>query len=444
VYRTAPISVTEGVTLDDLDPGDEMNLVFEANVSASEISSGVVSFEDITTEDFRASAAFLYTNPNTGEGILQSNERPPLAKDISLFRNSLFYANTKSVHRRTVNLLSVTDFTSGVSSLIIGNSSVTREYTFIGETEVYDITCDTFANTTADSTILVNSARNERKYYVWFDKGGGTDPAESNRETIRVDISAETSASDISAKLTETLNSVGDFDVTDNGGSVTVTLIKNGNTDDPAFGGTAPGGSWALNVTTQGDGEDTSTQHVLLSSLVSAGQAIDETARSLVRVINRDSSAPVNAIYQSGSDDLPGIILLESRSLEDDTFFLAVNDTNITGKFDPEMPTTETATAISAANPTQITSAGHGLATGNKIYIYNTDSTPALLGQYEVTFVDANNFTIPEEVTSAGTTGIWFKTDVESDNDEKGNRIFFSKASLPEAVPLVNFVDIDS
>lgn len=442
VYRTAPATATEGIDLVDIDPGDEMNLVLESNITSSEIIAGEVIVEDITTEDFRINGAFLYTNPNTGEGILQANERPPIATDIALFRNSTFYANTKSLHRLTVNLLSVSDFTSGTSNLVIGNSTVTREYTFIGVTEVYDITTDTYANTTANSILLLNSARDERKYYIWFDKGGGTDPLVANRTSVRIDISDATTAADVSLILANTLDLLDDFNVSDNGGSVTVTLAKNGDTTDPAFGTTPPGGAWAFNVTTQGEGEDTANQEILLSSIVSVAQAIDETARSIVRVINRDPSSPVNAYYLSGPDSLPGIISLESRSLEDDPFYLATSDTNITAKFDPTLPETETISAISADNPTQITSAGHGLSTGNSVYIYGTDSTPALLGQYTVTVLDANTFTVPVQVFSVGSTGIWFKTDVESDNEEKPNRLYYSKTSQPEAVPLVNYLDI--
>jgi hypothetical protein len=442
VYRTASVTVTTGLTLDDIDPGDEMNLTFEANITTAEIAAGVVTFEDIVTEDFRVAGAFLYTNPNTGEGILQANERPPIAKDLALFRNSTFYSNTKSRHKLQINLLSVLDFTSGVSDVIIGNSTVTREYVAIGETEIYDITCDTFANTTANSIILANSASNEREYYIWFDKGGGTDPLVVNRTGIRVDIAGLTSAADVSDQLTTVLDLIDDFNVSDNTGSVTVTLAKNGDTTDPTFGTPAPGGAWALLVTTQGDGEDTASQEFLLSSLISVGQSIDETARSLVRVINRDSLSPVNASYLSGPDDLPGIILLESKSISDIAFYLATSDPSVTDNFDPALPQTETISAISVDNPTEITSTSHGLTTGNSVYIYSTDSTPTLLGQYTATVLDPNTFTVPVQVFGVGTSGIWFKTDTESDNEVSPNRLYYSKIDRPEAVPIVNYIDI--
>lgn len=441
LYRTAPVTANDITSLDDLDPGDEMNLAYEANITSAEISAGEVSFEDLTTETFRASGALLYINPNTGEGILQANERPPIATDIELFRNSLFYSNTKTSHKTTLNLLSVTDFVSGTSDIIIGNSTLVSEYTFIGVAEESEVVCDSYANTTDTGYILINSAVDERKYYIWFDKGSTSDPLVSNRIGIRVEIESGDADTDVATKMAAVVDLLDDFSASESGATVTITNIKNGNTTDLSIG-SALGGSWAVSVTTQGDGEDAASNEVLLSSEASAALAIDETARSLVRVINKDSNSPVNAFYLSGVDDLPGIILLESRSLEDDPFFVATSDTNIVSKWNPELPLTETITAISAASSTEITSAGHGLSTGDTIFIYNTDSTPALQGEYEVTVTSANTFTLPVAVTVAGTTGIWYKTDVFSDNEESPNRLYYSKISQPEAVPIVNYIDI--
>jgi hypothetical protein len=441
VYRTAPITGTAGTSIDDLDPGDEMNLAFESNITSAEITAGEVTLTDITTETFRASGAFLYTNPNTGEGILQANDRPPIAKDIELFRNSLFFANTKTAHRLTLNLLSISAFTSGLSDLIIGNGTTTTEYTFVGDQEISEVTTDSFANTTDTGYILLNSARNERKYYLWFDKGSTIDPNVSGRVGIKTEIEAGDTANDVATKLASALNGVADFTASETGSVVEITNVKNGNTDDLSIG-SALGGLWAVSVTNQGDGEDSSINEVLLSNQASAALSIDETARSLVKVINKDSASPVNAFYLSGEDDLPGIILLESKSLTDAEFFVATSDTNITSQFNPELPLTETITAISVDDPTEITSAGHGLLTGDEVYIYNTDSTPALSGKYTVTVVDSNTFSVPVAVLSAGTTGIWFKANVVSDNEESPNRLFYSKLRQPEAVPITNFIDI--
>lgn len=321
LYRTANVTASGAVPFDELDPGDEMNLVFEEGITEADILAGFVTVNDIVPESFRASGAFLYTNPNSGEGILQANERPPVCKDLAVFRNTTFYANTKTVHRLTINLLSVLDFTNGVSDFIIGNSDAARTYTF-------------------DST------------------------------------------------------------------------------------------------------EDIPTQQALLSTNPSVGIAIDETAKSLVRVINGDDSSPVYAYYLSTPSSLPGQILLENRVLTDKPFYLATSDSNITDNFNPNLQLTETITAITAGNPTTIESAGHGLVSGNEVYIYGTDSTPNVIGAYEVTVLNANEFTINFETTVSGTTGLWYKTTTHSDNEEAANRLYFSKTSQPEAVPLLNFIDI--
>lgn len=67
-------------------------------------------------------------------------------------------------------------------------------------------------------------------------------------------------------------------------------------------------------------------------------------------------------------------------------------------------------TAISVAASTVVTSTAHGLSTGNTIYIIGSNSTPSIDGQQTVTVVDANNFTVPVTVTTAGTRGEFLTT----------------------------------
>lgn len=60
------------------------------------------------------------------------------------------------------------------------------------------------------------------------------------------------------------------------------------------------------------------------------------------------------------------------------------------------------------ANPTVVTSEAHGLTTGDVVYFVNSNSTPALAGQYTVTVTGVDTFTVPVNVTTAGTRGEWF------------------------------------
>jgi hypothetical protein len=448
VYRTGIVTTSTGVTLDDLDPGDEMNLIIESQVTSAEISAGEVTLTDETPDSFRESGTLLYTNPISGEGILQANDKPPLAKDINLFNDTAFYANTENIHRKNLTLLSVSAFTSTTSKLYIANNNAIREYTFVGQKEISQVICDTKANTTDGGYFLLNSASDEYRYFVWFDKTGSTsEPSAADtvgKIAVRVNISGDTTATDVGDSLAAALDSLSDFSASNASGTVTITAAKNGNVTDITAGLTSPdpGGTlWAFSVTQQGDGEDSASNHVLLSSLASIGQAIDETARSLVNIINKDSSGIVYAYYLSTSDTLPGQILLESRDFSNQ-FYLAVNESAIQNQWNPELPLAQSITSISAANPTVVTIGSHGYSNGDILHISGTDSTPALFGTYEISNVTASTFTVPVNVTGSGTTGIAFNTTVFSDNEVSPNRVYYSKPFQPEAVPLINYFDV--
>lgn len=57
------------------------------------------------------------------------------------------------------------------------------------------------------------------------------------------------------------------------------------------------------------------------------------------------------------------------------------------------------------ANPTVITSRGHGYQTGQVVTISGSDSTPTLDGTQTVTVIDEDTFTVPVNVTVAATRG---------------------------------------
>lgn len=68
-------------------------------------------------------------------------------------------------------------------------------------------------------------------------------------------------------------------------------------------------------------------------------------------------------------------------------------------------------TSSSVANPTVITATAHGLVTGDSVEIAgHTGSTPALDGDYTVTVLDDETFTVPVNVSVGGTGGTVTKT----------------------------------
>ena len=71
--------------------------------------------------------------------------------------------------------------------------------------------------------------------------------------------------------------------------------------------------------------------------------------------------------------------------------------------------------ANSLANPTVVTSVAHGLETGDVIVIAGSNSTPTINGSRTITKTGADTFTVPVNVSVAGTAGTWtFTSDAES------------------------------
>jgi hypothetical protein len=98
VYRSA---VTATASSTPLDSG--MQLVYEANPSAGDITNGYVQVTDSTPDSLRG--AYLYTGSDQ-EGILQANDPPPYCKDACAYRTFALYANVKSKQRKKITLLS--------------------------------------------------------------------------------------------------------------------------------------------------------------------------------------------------------------------------------------------------------------------------------------------------------------------------------------------------
>lgn len=91
----------------DTEPSDEMFLAYDglSPNNAGSAYSGLSRYIDDYTPDFLLGEA-LYTNPSQ-EGIVQSNDRPPLSVDMAQFKSCMFYANTRQPHRLQFQILSV-------------------------------------------------------------------------------------------------------------------------------------------------------------------------------------------------------------------------------------------------------------------------------------------------------------------------------------------------
>ena len=215
IYRTKTIA--------GFDPGDEGQLVIRQQITAPEITAGLVTINDNIANDDRG--AFIYTAP-TQEGILQANTLPPFAIDVTEYRDRLWYANTFQVQRATVKFsdfsagntvssgaftvtaavsedVALNEFDGSIDSLVrVWNRSATNPGIVAsivsGNTVLFERTSVTGAAFTITSTNLTSaedSSNDEFKNRVYFSKAGQpeavpllnfVDVGDEDKEIIRI------------------------------------------------------------------------------------------------------------------------------------------------------------------------------------------------------------------------------------------------------------------
>ena len=121
------------------EPDDNMQLVFQGQPTAGEISSRQLNITDITPDVLKGTV--LYTS---AEGIQNANSRPPFAADIELYKGLACYANCKSSQTFFLTLISgsllangnTLTFTRGATSFTItaGAAENTATGTFLNYT----------------------------------------------------------------------------------------------------------------------------------------------------------------------------------------------------------------------------------------------------------------------------------------------------------------------
>jgi hypothetical protein len=457
IYRTSVAQATGVATFDDLVPNEEYQLVYEAYPTESEMTLSSITVEDVTPDAFRG--ANLYTNSATGEGILQANETPPFAKDINRYRNSIFYANTRTRQQLLISLLGVTNMVNSFDinnppKLTISDGIKSNTYQFVtGQTEVTDVTV---------TTIVVNSkyfliSSTTTDYYVWFSvDGNGVDPKDANpltlsiRTGIRVNISSteDTDTDKVAQKIKNVLSSyLSDFIPTVDNSIVTIQNYSFGVATDSDPGDTG----FSINKVQDGRSEDESTLSVLLSTVVSPARAVDETAKSLVRIINKNVNENVYAYYVSSAYDVPGKIYLQARTLEQSAAFYILGNSSIIGQsFNPDISPTSDSTitsitiGIDLLTSIIVTSSPHEMLTGDQVMITGTKGISDIDGLYTITRIDSTSFSIIKAASANSTTGQFIKASsaVYSENEQRANRIYYSKFQQPEAVPSVNYFDV--
>jgi len=352
VYRSAVFTATGNLTLDDIDPGDELQLVIEDFPTTDELTANLVEVTDLSPEDFRAGGLPLYTNPTSGDGIASANEPPPKAKDVTMYQSTVFYANTETRARTVISLLGVNDLISGVSTVTIDDGiNPSQTYTFVGEKEITTIDFNSYSvgfpsalEELDGKYFLINSASDKRKYYVWYD----------NTKTKQIIDFTNYTVSTIPDDLKEKFFLLHTKDADR---KYYVWYDSTGSDIDP---GTNP-------------------DNGLLGFI---GIKIDISSG----VLTEQDVANATALQ---------IALVDDASEND---------------FDVNYATGSGVAAVTFGSPTVLNTVAHGLETGDYITISGSDTTPSIDGTHYITKIDNDNFSI-DVTTSAGTTANWQAND---------------------------------
>ena len=308
----------------DAVPSDDLYLAYEGTVTATDRVNLYISFTDSTPEGMLGDP--LYTNPSTGDGILQSNYRPPLARDIVNWSGRLWFGNTTGPHRLEMQMLGV----------------------------------------------------------------GSPDGVQAN-DAVHIAGLEYNAAASISTSY--------DFKVS--------------------------------------------------TTFTSAPLNTFYTAVDLIRAINLTNTTAY-AYYVSGENDVPGKILLESQVLGGSPFYFAAERPASWG---PLVPQISVSSAVRTSNVVTVTTgADHFLKPGQVAQLV-TFSTGGIASNDIVATITTTPTSTTFTYASVGVNGsvlgglTYFlcstRSQVEqSTNDRAANRVYYSKNQQPEAVPLLNYLDV--
>jgi hypothetical protein len=171
IYRSEQVLQASGSLTE---PSDELYQVYEADIGTSVANFTV---RDVVTDTGRLAGVPLYTNQNSGEGILKSNNTPPSAKDIALFKGHMFYANTKTKDTITLTLADITKLNAGTNLILADGTAEGTETYGLGFQErnrqTIAITQGVAATFFTGYSVYLFSGNDERKYVFWFDETSG-------------------------------------------------------------------------------------------------------------------------------------------------------------------------------------------------------------------------------------------------------------------------------
>lgn len=290
IYRT-----TESNS-DTATPSADFKLIEQIILPSSALTARVFTYEDNTDSVLLTNAVELYTNPNSREGELQANLRPPYCTDLALFQNYVFYANCIARHILNIDVID-TDSIVDNDYIEVKVDAVTRRY----------VARSGVGNNRVQSESITNAAGNLQINYVGHNLLNGY--------TVYIDsISGGTLASG-----TYVVANVGadKFELTLLGSPVLYSAVTY------LFFQGVTNGTYPIFQY-----DKTST---------SVGTQLRRTAQGIIKAINRDLPSLVYANYVSALDDTPGKLRISAEDFTG-TIYLRGSATGICEAFSQTLP----------------------------------------------------------------------------------------------------------
>jgi hypothetical protein len=419
---------------------DEMKLVYEAPYN-NEVTISII---DQQPEDLRDTGTPLYTNQFSGEGIAQANYPPPVAKDVTIYKNTAFYANTRTPHRQEITLLgqdglieldvtgidlnnpaevttsTAHNLTTGDFIAIVGTGNLDGSDGFDGNYQVTVTSATTF-------TIPADGATQ-----------GTLDPDVRNVYTSSVVVSKDTSSN---RYYFVGRPEIYEIDVGTVGAALVGKYFTIYSANDKLYyyvwfdDGTAvdPGLTTAVSIQVPFLLTDTAAQ--VADNIKTALDATNDficTVNSNIITIQASDSGPATNILNI---DTPGdwvYTIIQNGFGED----INNNWIKLSSLVSPSLRIESTAKSLASVitrNPEDFI---------NVFYISNINELPGALS-LESRQIDEVAFSIQANST---TTGAMFSPDITNEtfstNEVFKNKLYFSKKDQPESVPKLNSLNI--
>lgn len=301
IYRTTQTNSST------VSPTPDFRLIDQQTLTSAQITAGLVTYQDEIDDILVAFAPELYTNPNSREGELQANTRPPLCDDVALFANYVFFAKCTTRHVLDLSVVDAGSLSTG-DYVELKVDATTRRY----------VARSGVGNKTTKSTSIANT-------------GGKIEITSAAHGLL-------------------------------NGDSIYISEITGGTLTDGAYfvvnkaadtfqialtsGGVAIAYSAVTSLYFQGVTNGTYSIFQLNNSSLSVSVQLRDTAQGLIKAVNRDASSLLYGNYASGISDTPGKIRFTAVGFTG-VIYMRASSAGAGSAFAPILPATFDGTVFS-------------------------------------------------------------------------------------------------